>query len=171
MSLPSTPMETYLRLMFLKFRYRLGYESLCREGHRFDHLAAVLPDPAGWHGSASDNADETDHPLRRSCRFGMQRGPAREVRSVECQTVERIASSTNIRTCRKRRLRRRAAHCQRRSPEDALDTLRPSASLGSQVIGGAARHPSSAASNASTADYRPTDVLRRPDRVSIIANN
>jgi transposase, IS5 family len=28
---PSTPMETYLRLMFLKFRYRLGYEPLCRE--------------------------------------------------------------------------------------------------------------------------------------------
>jgi IS5 family transposase len=28
---PSTPVETYLRLMFLKFRYRLGYESLCRE--------------------------------------------------------------------------------------------------------------------------------------------
>jgi transposase, IS5 family len=28
---PSTPMEIYLRLMFLKFRYRLGYEMLCRE--------------------------------------------------------------------------------------------------------------------------------------------
>jgi transposase, IS5 family len=28
---PSTPMEVYLRLMFLKFRYRLGYESLARE--------------------------------------------------------------------------------------------------------------------------------------------
>jgi transposase, IS5 family len=28
---PSTPMECYLRLMFLKFRYRLGYESLCQE--------------------------------------------------------------------------------------------------------------------------------------------
>ncbi len=28
---PSTPMETCLRLMFLTFRYRLGYESLCRE--------------------------------------------------------------------------------------------------------------------------------------------
>src|SRR6478609_3177871 len=28
---PSTPMDTYLRLMFLKFRYRLGFESLCRE--------------------------------------------------------------------------------------------------------------------------------------------
>jgi IS5 family transposase len=24
---PSTPMESYLRLMFLKFRYRLGFES------------------------------------------------------------------------------------------------------------------------------------------------
>jgi IS5 family transposase len=28
---PSTPMEIYLRLMFLKFRYRLDYEPLCRE--------------------------------------------------------------------------------------------------------------------------------------------
>src|SRR5215213_2484094 len=28
---PSTPMETYLRMMFLKYRHRLGYESLCRE--------------------------------------------------------------------------------------------------------------------------------------------
>src|SRR4051794_16526609 len=28
---PSTPMEVYLRLMFLKFRYGLGYETLCRE--------------------------------------------------------------------------------------------------------------------------------------------
>ncbi len=28
---PSIPVETYLRLMFLKFRYRLGFESLCRE--------------------------------------------------------------------------------------------------------------------------------------------
>ena len=28
---PSMPIETYLRLMFLKYRYRLGFESLCRE--------------------------------------------------------------------------------------------------------------------------------------------
>jgi IS5 family transposase len=28
---PSIPMETYLRMMFLKFRYRLGFEVLCRE--------------------------------------------------------------------------------------------------------------------------------------------
>jgi IS5 family transposase len=28
---PSLPMETYLRMMFLKVKYRLGYETLCRE--------------------------------------------------------------------------------------------------------------------------------------------
>ena len=28
---PSVPMETYLRMMFLKSRHRLGYETLCRE--------------------------------------------------------------------------------------------------------------------------------------------
>ena len=28
---PSIPIETYLRLMFLKFRYQLGFEPLCRE--------------------------------------------------------------------------------------------------------------------------------------------
>lgn len=28
---PSIPMETYIRMMFLKYRYRLGFEPLCRE--------------------------------------------------------------------------------------------------------------------------------------------
>ena len=27
----SVPIETFLRMMYLKYRYRLGYESLCRE--------------------------------------------------------------------------------------------------------------------------------------------
>ena len=31
MGRPSTPIETYLRMMFLKHRYGLGYESLCKE--------------------------------------------------------------------------------------------------------------------------------------------
>jgi transposase, IS5 family len=35
---PSTPVECYLRLMFLKFRYGLGYESLCAE----------VSDPITW---------------------------------------------------------------------------------------------------------------------------
>jgi len=39
---PSTPVECYLRLMFLKFRYRLGYESLCAE----------VSDSISWGGSA-----------------------------------------------------------------------------------------------------------------------
>lgn len=53
MGRPSTPMECYLRLMFLKVRYRLGYESLCREvsdsitWRRFCRLPlhARVPDP------------------------------------------------------------------------------------------------------------------------------
>ena len=28
---PSIPMETYLRMMWLKYRYKIGYETLCRE--------------------------------------------------------------------------------------------------------------------------------------------
>ncbi len=28
---PSTPVECYLRIMFLKFRQRLGFESVCAE--------------------------------------------------------------------------------------------------------------------------------------------
>src|SRR6201997_4635669 len=48
---PSTPVECYLRLMFLKFRYRLGYESLCAE----------VSDSISW---------------RRFCRIGLDaRGP------------------------------------------------------------------------------------------------
>lgn len=35
---PSIPLETYLRLMFLKYRYRLGFETLCRE----------VTDSIGW---------------------------------------------------------------------------------------------------------------------------
>jgi IS5 family transposase len=50
---PTIPIETYLRLMFLKYRYGLGYETLCREvadsltWRRFRRLAldARVPDP------------------------------------------------------------------------------------------------------------------------------
>jgi IS5 family transposase len=61
---PSVPMETYLRMMFLKFRYRLGFESLCREvgdsisWHRFCRI------PFGHQGAASDHVDEADQPMR-----------------------------------------------------------------------------------------------------------
>jgi len=53
---PSIPIETYLRLMFLKFRYRLGYELLRREvqdsisWQRFaaSPWAARCPIPPPW---------------------------------------------------------------------------------------------------------------------------
>ena len=61
---PSMPVECYLRLMFLKFRYRLGFESLCAEVSDSGLLAAVLPDSARWAGAAPDDADEADQPVR-----------------------------------------------------------------------------------------------------------
>jgi transposase, IS5 family len=45
---PSTPIDTLLRLLYLKHRYQLGYESLCRE----------VSDSIGW---------------RRFCRIGLDR--------------------------------------------------------------------------------------------------
>ncbi len=48
---PTVPVETYLRLMYLKHRYRLGYETLVREvtdslhWRRFCHLALDAPVP------------------------------------------------------------------------------------------------------------------------------
>ena len=52
MGRPSIPIETYLRMMFLKHRYGLGYETLVSGGGRLDLLVAVLPDPAGDTGAA-----------------------------------------------------------------------------------------------------------------------
>jgi IS5 family transposase len=48
---PSIPIETYLRMMFLKYRYRLGFEPLCREvadsisWRRFCRLPVEQPAP------------------------------------------------------------------------------------------------------------------------------
>ncbi len=48
---PSIPMETYLRMMFLRFRYRLGFETLCAEvcdslaWRRFCRIGIAAPVP------------------------------------------------------------------------------------------------------------------------------
>ncbi len=50
---PSTPVETYLRMMFLKYRYRLSFESVCEQvsdsisWRRFCRISidARVPDP------------------------------------------------------------------------------------------------------------------------------
>jgi transposase, IS5 family len=72
---PSTPMEVYLRLMFLKFRYRLGYESLCREvtdSIRWRRFCRITLDGRVPHPTT----DEADHPLRNRGRGRLQRGVA-----------------------------------------------------------------------------------------------
>ena len=71
---PSTPMETYLRLMFLKFRYRLGYESLCREVSDSITWRRFCRIRAGRGGAASDHVDEADHPVRAGRGGRTQRG-------------------------------------------------------------------------------------------------
>jgi IS5 family transposase len=71
---PSTPMEVYLRLMFLKFRYRLGYESLCREVSDSITWRRFCRIPAGWSCSASDDVDEAAHAVRCCGGRRVQRG-------------------------------------------------------------------------------------------------
>ena len=61
---PSIPIETYLRLMFLKYRYRLGFETLCREVTDSITWQRFCRIPLGWSGAASDDVDEDHHPLR-----------------------------------------------------------------------------------------------------------
>ena len=61
---PTIPIETYLRLMYLKHRYGLGYETLCRGGRRLVHLAALLPDRARRAGARPVDADEADEAAR-----------------------------------------------------------------------------------------------------------
>jgi hypothetical protein len=61
---PSIPIECYLRLMFLKFRYRLGYESLCAEVADSKQLAKLMPD-GPFLGTGSDNE------IRYTGRYGL----------------------------------------------------------------------------------------------------
>jgi transposase, IS5 family len=68
---PSVPVDTLLRLLYLKHRYQLGYESLCRE----------VSDSIGW---------------RRFCRIGLDRPVphpttlVKLVRRAGPQTIEQL---------------------------------------------------------------------------------
>lgn len=64
---PSIPIETYLRMMFLRFRYHLGYERLCAE----------VSDSIGGGGSVGSRSTRRCR-IRRHCSrsrraAGMQR--------------------------------------------------------------------------------------------------
>ena len=73
---PSTPVECYLRLMFLKFRYRLGYESLCAEVSDSISWRRFCRIPLDAQGAAPDHADEADHPVRGGRGGRAERGVA-----------------------------------------------------------------------------------------------
>ena len=85
---PSIPMETYLRLMFLKFRYRLGYETLCREVTDSISWQRFCSYPAGHSGAAPDDADEDHHQVRRRDGCGVERGAAGQGRGGEAAADE-----------------------------------------------------------------------------------
>ena len=57
---PTIPIWTYLRLMYVKHRYALGYETLCKGGCRLVRLPALLPDRVRRSGARPDNADGAD---------------------------------------------------------------------------------------------------------------
>ena len=75
---PSTPMETYLRLMFLKFRYRLGFESLCREVSDSITWRQFCRIGSARAGAAPDHVDEADHPVRVGGGRRVERGAVGE---------------------------------------------------------------------------------------------
>jgi transposase, IS5 family len=61
---PSVPVDTLLRLRYLKHRYGLGYESLCREVADSIPVAAVLPHRPGPAGAAPEHPGQAGPPRR-----------------------------------------------------------------------------------------------------------
>jgi IS5 family transposase len=78
MGRPSTPMETYLRLMFLRVPLPPRVRVVVPGGVGLDHLAAVLPDRDRSAGAAPDHPDEADHPLWVGRGRRVERGPVGE---------------------------------------------------------------------------------------------
>jgi len=61
---PSIPIEVYLRLMFLTYRYRLGFETMCREVTDSITWQRFCRIPLGGRVAASDDVDEDHDPVR-----------------------------------------------------------------------------------------------------------
>ena len=68
---PSTPMETYLRLMFLKYRFDLGYERLC----------VAVNDSLSWRRFCRIGLELSDAGARRSSAGSHNLGGRRRPRS------------------------------------------------------------------------------------------
>ena len=89
------PEFVFLRLMFLKFRYRLGYESLCAE----------VSDSISWRRFcripldgkvATDDADKADHPVREGGGGRAERGAAAKAAGVKLLRTARVRADTTV---------------------------------------------------------------------------
>ena len=67
-----------------------------RRGQRLDQLAAVLPDPAGWEGAASHDADEADHPVRGAGGGRAERGAVGQSRRGKLLRTARVRADTTV---------------------------------------------------------------------------
>jgi transposase, IS5 family len=94
---PSVPMQTYLRLMFLRHRYRLGYETLCAEvadsisWRRFCHIdidgrvphpTTLMKTPPGVGTRRSPPSTRRCWPKRRAQAGEKGKSPRRHHRGV-----------------------------------------------------------------------------------------
>ena len=75
----SVPMETFLRLMYLKYRYRIGFESLCREVTDSVSWSRFCRIPLGGRARPLD-IEEDSQALRGHSRTGAQPSTAGESR-------------------------------------------------------------------------------------------
>ena len=139
---PSIPMETYLRMMFLKYRYRLGFEPLCAEVVLLQVEVASCPRsqpnivanvPAGPVGappgiipvcrdrsrSVQTSSGSSFHRVR-SCRLGSQSlsiGCAFEVTALSCPDTVPSLLTARLRV----HSRRFRARCRWRPRRRRLD--------------------------------------------------
>jgi transposase, IS5 family len=74
----SIPMESYLRLMFLKYRYRLGFESLCREVTDSVSWSRFCRIPLGGSVPGPFHVEEDHLALRVEGDRGAERGAAQK---------------------------------------------------------------------------------------------
>ncbi len=56
---PAVPVETYLRLMYLKFRYQVGYEVLVEEVKDSIQWRRFWPHPPGWENPSLYHSNQT----------------------------------------------------------------------------------------------------------------
>ncbi|PIB11240.1 hypothetical protein B1C81_05315 [Streptomyces sp. HG99] len=88
---PSVPVETLLRLLYLKHRYQLGYETLCREVADSLSWRRFCPDPVDLSGAALHHADQTGTPQRPTDRGTAQCRAAGEAGRGQAAAVPQAA--------------------------------------------------------------------------------